>query len=99
MPTFFFFLNQKEKKSKASLCWPSNLVSIFERTVLFIYLLYIQTIIWDHYHRDIAMLLGVTNKKQVLIDLGIDDTDEADDAADESIAGGQTQGPGISVTS
>lgn len=45
------------------------------------------------------MLLGVTNKKQVLIDLGIDDTGEADDAADDSIAGGQTRGPGIFVTS
>ena len=39
------------------------------------------------------MLLGVTNKKQVLIDLGIDDICEADDAADDNIAGGETQGP------
>ena len=39
------------------------------------------------------MLLGVTNKKQVLIDLGIDDIWEADDAADDNIAGGKTQGP------
>ena len=34
------------------------------------------------------MLLGVTNKKQVLIDLGIDDIWEADDTADDNIAGG-----------
>ena len=40
-----------------------------------------------------AMLLGVTNKKKVLIDLGIDDIWEADDAADDNIAGGKTQGP------
>ena len=39
------------------------------------------------------MLLGVTNKKQVLIDLGIDDICEADDAADDNIAGGETQRP------
>ena len=38
------------------------------------------------------MLLGVTNKKQVLIDLGIDDSGEADDAADDNIAGGETRG-------
>ena len=38
------------------------------------------------------MLLGVTNKKQVLIDLGIDDICEADDAADDNIAGGETRG-------
>ena len=42
------------------------------------------------------MLLGVTNKKQVLIDLGIDDIWEAD--ADDNIAGGKTWDPSISVT-
>ena len=46
------------------------------------------------------MLLVVTNKKQVLIDLGIDDICEADDAADDNIAGGETQkDPSIFVTS
>ena len=38
------------------------------------------------------MLLRVTNKKQVLIDLGIDDSGEVDDVADDNIAGGETRG-------